>query len=870
MTKKKGTRVKNWLSILLLLLVAVSFHWLFLVKDYNLAVNLDAINQFAFFYPHLVESFAAGNFFWSWSYGLGGDLLGEFAYYYTTSPLFYLVVLAEKIFDFEWSILGTVDFKMYLSVLKSFLAMLGMYLLVRYEKFEIWKALVSALVYGSSIIFFAHAALIDYMTEAFLYVPLTIFGLLHYHRTGKSRYFILGIFLSVFSNFYLGFINSTFYGVAAIVLTPVKSKSIVKTYAPFLLHYAIGLGLAFVGFLPGILSVYYSDRLAIKPEIPLFFGTDWFFSLPEQVWGHIGGLGFPFLTVIAVLVIFLPKDTPTKRKSILALLLFVFYFIPYMYSVFNGFSHIQYRWFHILNFAVAFALPNWLTVAMKARKRLLFFVFIAAGLFVGALYTKAERTANVVDLFDIAVAGFGILSLILFYLMSRWKRKSWLAGLIVLAVAGNGVVNVIGYTDKEVVKRFGASNLTDEYFSQPSLDHPEEKEIFSKLVPEQDEFYRTFYLNEDRLNHAMLYGYYGTNAYNSVLKKNLHTFVKKDYNVRQFNPLRNGVVVSTYSLFDGRWALETGLGLKYQILSKQARAPFGYEKIEETATYDVYVNPSAVGLDMWYTDTIFESEWAKLNVAQRDALFLNTLVVPDEYAQGTNDGWKEHLPEEIDVDAEKFIYENASMENGVLIVNQGGKVTLPIEQHREPGEYMVYFDAMPVEDRAMTLSVNGKEVLKRESSYIYSYPNEGYLYRLDGGTKQIEIVLSPGEYELSDVQVYWNSYEEFREQAEQRETHSLGNLHIGSNRISGEFSTGQQGILFLSIPFSEQWKLEVNGKETELLEVQGAFSGVLLEPGNYQIELSYITPGFYWGLLVTAVSALAALLLYLNGRRKVE
>ncbi|MDN7226347.1 YfhO family protein [Planococcus sp. N064] len=867
-TKRRGTYAKKVLPVLSLLLAAVLFHWKFLFEGNNLAVNLDAINQFAFFFPHLVESYADGDFFWSWSYGLGGDLLGEFAYYYTTSPLFYGVVLAELFFDFDWSILKAIDFKMYLSVLKSFLAMLGMYGLVRYEKFESWKALAAALAYGSSIIFFAHAALIDYMTEAFLYVPLTIFGLLYYQRTGKSRFFILGIFLSVVSNFYLGFISSIFYGLAAIVLTPLKEKSVFKTYAPLLLHYAIGLGLAFAGFLPGVLSVYYSDRLAIKPEIPLFFGADWTASLPEQIWGNIGGLGFLFITLIAGLMMFLPTDAKTKRKSILALLLFICYFVPYMYSVFNGFSHLQYRWFYILNFAVAFALPNWLTAAMKANKRLLAFVLMAIGLSLWALYTKEERTGSTASQYDAAAVAFGLLTLLLLYAMSRWERKSWLSRLFVLALGANAVANVVGYTEQEIVGKFGAGNLTDEYFSQPSLDHAEEQKIFSALVPEQNEFYRTYYGTKDRLNHAMLYGYYGTSAYNSVLKKNLHSFVKKDYNVRQTNPLRNGVVVSTYSLFDGRWALETGLGVKYQVLPKDEKAPFGYEKVEETETYSVYENPSAVGIDMWYTETISETEWRQLNVAERDALFLNTLVVADSYTLARTENWKEQLPERIKVDLANADHHNASMAAGLLTVQSGGKVRIPIEEKQQPGEYMVFFEIAPAEDQAMKLNVNGKEVLKRESSYIYSYPNKGYLFRLDGQTDELEIGVSPGIYQLSSLKVYWNSYEDFRKQADQREAHSMENLHVKGNGVSGDLSVREQGILFLSIPYSEQWKLKVNGEEAKLLEVQGAFSGILLEPGEYRIELSYMTPGFYPGLLVTALSVLAALLLHLYGRRK--
>lgn len=871
----KLKRAEEILPIVFMLIISILFHSLFIFDENNLVVNMDAINQYPFFYIHLLESFTAGNFFWSWSYGLGGDLWGEFAYYYTTSPLFYAVVIAEKIFDFEWGILDVVTFKMYLSVFKSFCGMLGMYLLIRYEEFERWKALISALTYGSAIIFFSHAALIEYLTETFIYVPLTIFGLLYYQRTGKSRFFILGIFLSLFSNYYMGFINSIFYGLAVLILTPLKKygresfvTSLIRTYGPYALHYAIGLGLAGLGLLPGILSVRESGRMAFDPIIPAFFDRHWFLRLPEQVWSDLGYLGFPLITIIILFLLATPKDPETKRKSLLALALFICYFVPYMYSVFNGFSAIQYRWFHILSFSVAFALPNWLTLAIQDKrlnpKHLLLLAFMVAAI----LYTKQERTGIPLDKYDWGVFSFGLASVFCLYALSvkEWGNRHWLTGLLVVFVAANGVVNVTGYSEEKILNKLGAANLTDEYFQQYSLDNLEEKKVFSELVPGKEEFYRTQYSTDQRLNHSMLYGYYGASAYNSVSKENINSFIKTDFNVLQRNPLRNSSVVVAYSLFDQRWALETAMGIRYQVLAKDSEPPFDYRIAQETPHYIVYEHNAPVGLDMWYTQTISASEWRQLNPAQRDALFLNTLMVPDKQAKNVDGVWQSYLPEEIPVALDQVKYENMSYKNEILTVKENGALTIPIPEKNNPGEFLVYFDLAPVEDREMPINVNGKEALKRDSRYIYDYGNDSYVFRVSGQANQIELKLPAGTYQFSSMQIFWNSYEEFQKQTEERQIYNLENLVIEANKVNGNISVGEKGILFLSIPYSKGWSLKVNGEEQPIQEVQSSFMGIPLEEGNYEIALAYITPGFYTGLWISVLSLFAAFALHLLGR----
>lgn len=75
----------------------------------------DALRQFGFFTFLLQHAFKDGNLFWSFDYGLGGDLFGEFSYYYSTSPFFWITLLLPKL-----SLEQVYDVKLYMSILKTF------------------------------------------------------------------------------------------------------------------------------------------------------------------------------------------------------------------------------------------------------------------------------------------------------------------------------------------------------------------------------------------------------------------------------------------------------------------------------------------------------------------------------------------------------------------------------------------------------------------------------------------------------------------------------------------------------------------------------------------------------------------------------
>ena len=75
-----------------------------------------------------------------------------------------------------------------------------------------------------------------------------------------------------------------------------------------------------------------------------------------------------------------------------------------------------------------------------------------------------------------------------------------------------------------------------------------------------------------------------------------------------------------------------------------------------------------------------------------------------------------------------------------------------------------------------------------------------------------------------------------------------------------------RALLTFSVPYDRGWHVYVNGEERELLQVNVMYCGVLLEPGEYEIELRYDQPGSGPGTLISAAAVLAIVPVCVFGR----
>jgi|CXWL01.1.fsa_nt_gi uncharacterized membrane protein YfhO len=95
-------------------------------------------------------------------------------------------------------------------------------------------------------------------------------------------------------------------------------------------------------------------------------------------------------------------------------------------------------------------------------------------------------------------------------------------------------------------------------------------------------------------------------------------------------------------------------------------------------------------------------------------------------------------------------------------------------------------------------------------------------------------------------------------------------LHIDSfsnNHIDGKISTQIKQLVFFSFPFDRGWSVQVNGKDSDMLMVNGGLSAVLVEPGENSMSLRYFPPYIKTGLYLTLLGLFIFLGLLFRSRK---
>jgi uncharacterized membrane protein YfhO len=91
---------------------------------------------------------------------------------------------------------------------------------------------------------------------------------------------------------------------------------------------------------------------------------------------------------------------------------------------------------------------------------------------------------------------------------------------------------------------------------------------------------------------------------------------------------------------------------------------------------------------------------------------------------------------------------------------------------------------------------------------------------------------------------------------------------LSSQKLAATVIAEENDLLFISIPYSVGWKLYIDGKETEIKQALSVFMGVELTPGRHTVTLIYNTPGFFVGKVISFVSLLIFIAVFIVTRRR--
>lgn len=105
-----------------------------------------------------------------------------------------------------------------------------------------------------------------------------------------------------------------------------------------------------------------------------------------------------------------------------------------------------------------------------------------------------------------------------------------------------------------------------------------------------------------------------------------------------------------------------------------------------------------------------------------------------------------------------------------------------------------------------------------------------------------------------DTSVVFSSNTEMPAMFNALKADSLTITKFAETNIVGKINLNSKKILFLSIPFDKGWHATVNGKETNLQRVQWGLTGLVLDKGAHQIDLSFTPPYRKEGTIVSLIA----------------
>lgn len=768
------------------------------------------------FYRHSVELVRSGGYLgWDWLTDLGANFMGDYSFYLSTSPFFFLMCL----FPSSWTPFLMVP--MY--TLKFAVAALCAFMYLKRFVKKPMLAVVGAFLYAFSG-FQIYNVFFNHFHDAVAFFPLMLLGIEELVQNNRRGLFAFATFLCASVNYFF-FVGDAVFCVLYFFFrcSSLSFKISFKKFLWLFLEAVLGVMLSCVFLLPAILAIIKNNRLdrsfsSLKNALvymksgevyteryghilqSLFFPPD----IPSRVnffYGHetrwaSNAAWIPLFGLAGVFTYF-----RNRRKTWLTsfiLMLFVFALVPVLNSLFVATNTSYYaRWMYMLVMMMALA-----TVISLDNNRFKWgfgFGMTAAGcaaicIYAALRWVKNEDGKGVTlgnepfpDRLWISVF-IAFVCIFASYLLVRYMRgkKNYTTAVLSMLCAVilvYGVVHIftgrLHSGSREALESRGAEGeiiiaegqiadvLAPEEETEPSdtgkesdadAELSEAEKAALKNAPLDDyyeQFYRIDFYRSDSIsatdNLGIYWGVPSIQCFNSVVPTSILDFYP------QVNVTRNVASRPESKVY----GLRSFLSVKYSYIDTKKTNKFdavGFDTlVSQQEGFDVYENSYYIPMGFTYNEFMRESEFEKIAKSLRHIFLCKYLVVPDEKA-----------------------------------------------------DYYAQF---------LTEVTNEDRVRANESSFRAACEE-----RLAG-----EICHS----------FEWD-YDGFRAEVECEEPN----------------------IVFFSTSYDEGWSAKVNGEDAEVLKVFYGLMAVEVPAGASSIVFEYTVPGLHLGLIVSLV-ALVLLGIYL-------
>lgn len=827
----------------------------------------------------IIHNLLNGNFtipMFDFNMGAGADIISTLNAYGLGDPLNLLsAMVPARYCEYIY---------IFLVVLRIYLSGLAFYFLCRYFKKRRIYTLIGSLIYSfSGFTIFNAVRHPDNFFSPMIQLPLLIIGVDLILRKKKPFLFIISVFYSALCGYYMLYMMTLMIGIyflirATQIYFPSKLRRLPSVTLRVAGSYLLGLGLSAVIFLPSLYGFIHSSRSATEESaLQLFYDGSYIrdifyrFIAPPGSWDYLSLAAIVFLSVILLVY---DKKHPRYNLKLLLFIAMIIYLFPLGGYIFNGFQYPSQRWTFglvlILSYTVVEMLPQLLDLNDSQR----IVCFIAVLLYgISIFIIPSGRNVK----YSVVGACMLVTTLLVLTILPCKFHKYRICAHSLGTVCCLFVV--IGNVSINAIYRF-ASDQTG--YSNEFLKIGQETEIMESRTERIADYYvknewgRADSTSFDGLsNGSMIWQVPTLLSHYSVMDSGISEFWSKTEGLGQ----RFSFAIDST---DQRTMINTLLSVRYTIEKKghEKYVPFGYSPIGVTDNgYTIYENDYYLPMGYTYDSYITYDALSSMDGLQMQETLLQSIALD-------NPPFNHDVQKGIlEFNTDPIYYKITNMENiqwnsNNMLEVQKDKATLTLSYSiPENTEGYLRFSGLDINSSGVSnfnLNVKSQDVSKSalvsSLDYNWYYGRKNYLFNLGYSTeKRTECTITfpkKGVYHLDNIEVFSVPMNSYINQIEQLREEPMENIEFAENRISGTITLSKDKVLCVTVPNSSGWTATVDGKRKEILRGNFMFMALPLTEGTHDIVFTYCSPGIKAGLLISILSMVTVVGIYIRYHRK--
>ncbi len=728
-----------------------------------------------------------------------------------------------------------------------------------------------------------------FFLNGMIYLPLVLLGVERIRQQRKPGVMILATCFCALSGYYF-FYMIVLASVCYFVLTEIKQKpqnwkEVGKDLGAVFFPALSGTLMSSILLVPSLFGFLASSRGTVKVPLPslLLYGGKYYKQLftqflavtPSEDASAVWYFSMGALVFIVVVVTFM-GERAKKKWWITGLGLTVLAVCsPLMGYVMNGMGYITNRFMFIASFFMACLvvkmLPEIYRLGSTQKKRL----WLGAGGYGIAAGIVAGKESVVQSV--CMVVFLMITCALLWFVKEEKKLRLALFVVLVCNIAANGNVMYQPF-GANIQKTYLKAGTVQKQYDQKAVREAAKASDTTKMERVDVMTDRGYNPNRAVTMRATTHPYLGCSVYYSVVSGGFSKLMLALEN-------SSGLMYSHRLIgMDGRSILDQLAGVRYVVCDEPSMVPYGYEKKSET----LYENTEPVSIGYVYHAYMTETTAEKLDALDLQNALLHAAVVGEHsnlLKEAENAGLQEEVRNAQKTSLPFTMTDRKSFDwnQGVLgIKRKNGSFCTQITMH--PGyEYYLRFRGLKMkktEKNALWANVTMGELVREfvisDDSYDFHLDRDNYMVTLgsvtEEQTKDLRFRINgPAVYTLQDIEIVEVSMENYHQRVQDLMQEPVTDIKKQRNGMTGKVTNKEDGILCLAVPYRQGYRLMVDGKETEIQEINKMYVGAYLEKGeNHAILLTYETPGLKMGVILTTIGVIFAAFLVIFNKKSLR